>query len=500
MKVSIYISENKERERNIGAALAEGFRKHGEDVETFPTENYLGPKGDTQVAVTIGLKGHSKKIFEDHRRAARHTILVDKSYFARKEYCRLSLDGFQSPYLNAISRPADRFDQLGVKLRKQRQSAKHVIYAGSSQKYCDWHDLGDATRYAESWCRNIKKTLTRTGRLAGFPIIYRPKPSWAALHPEDAKPIDNTKFSGPSETLASLLEDCYLLVTHGSNAAIEAIAAGVPVALISKEGVSAVWDLSEKNFDNFLKPYFPSDEARRQTFNNLAYWQFNADEMSSGLAWDILQAHTINRIAMTGKTDAERTIELYKMMHRGPKMFRGNSMKGHIEAVGGLIEKYQAQTLLDYGSGKGAQYDDLKLHDRWGGLKPTCYDPGYEPLATKPKGKFDGVLCTDVAEHIPLDGVDDFLRDVVSYATKFAFFCIYPNPSRKYLPDGRNCHLTVRPPEWWLDRIALVIGLQQDGVYMVRKPLPGGASEDFPHYVLKGEGKPDVIVTFRGTE
>jgi hypothetical protein len=498
VKVTIYASTNKERENNIAQALSAGFKRHGDVCETLPTQDYSMPKGDTQVAVMVGLKGKSKQIYEDHRRAGRAVLLVDKSYFARSEYVRFGLDGFQSPYLNSIKQPPDRFNALKIEVKPKRKHSKHIIYAGSSQKYCNWHDLGDASDYAGSWCHTINKLKSRHD-ITHMPIYYRPKPSWAALHPEDVRKIGGTIYSGPDETLPSLLEGCHVLFTHGSNAAVEAMLNGVPVMLISSEGASAVWSIADANMDHIADPHWPTDEERLQLFYNLAYWQFNTAEMTSGLAWENLQRHTVKGLAKASGTEAENTIELYKMMHRGPKMFRGGSMKGHIEAVGQLIGKYEAKSLLDYGSGKGAQYDEMKLHERWGGLKPTCYDPGYEPLSKKPEGRFDGVVCTDVAEHVPESGVDEFIRTVVGYADRFAFFCIFTEPSRKYLPDGRNCHVTVRSPEWWLDRACRVLGYRNDHSYSIRKPLPGGGFQEFRHYVLTGVG-PDVIVTFRGEE
>lgn len=494
MKATLYLSD-KSRERDLGEALKAGFEKHGEAVEVIPTQDYTQPKGDTQIAVMVGVKGQSKKIFEDHRRSARHTLLVDKSYFGRGEYHRLSLDGFQPKYAHQVTHPAERLEKLGVEIKPKRKKGAHVIYAGSSQKYCDWHDLGDATQFAGSTCFAIGKHL-RDDRS----IYYRPKPSWVAGHPEQVKPIDRTRFSGPNESLASILPNCHALVTHGSNAAIEAIAAGVPAVLCSREGAAAAWPLAEHQLENINDPFFPDDDLRRRVFANLAWCQFTLEEMRSGLAWETLIPHTVKGLgSLDGLTDQQRVIEFYKLMHKSGKMFRGGSMKGHTEAVADLVSKYQPASLLDYGSGKGVQYDELNLHERWGGLKPHCYDPGYPPIAEKPKGKFDGVLCTDVAEHVPEDAVDAFLADVIGYANRFAFFCIFTNPSRKFLPDGRNVHLTVRPPEWWVERIAAVTKGQKTGEYAVRKVLPGGAFEDFPHHVIRHSDKPvDVVVTFRG--
>jgi len=43
------------------------------------------------------------------------------------------------------------------------------------------------------------------------------------------------------------------------------------------------------------------------------------------------------------------------------------------------------------------------------------------------------------------------LKDVFSYADKFIFIsiCTRPAKKKKNLSDGRNCHLTVKPEDWW---------------------------------------------------
>lgn len=506
MKVTLYLAEKiggggiKDRELAVGTALKLGFEKHGETVEIVPAHEFVRPDWSTQMAVVVGIKGHSKRIIEEYRRGGRPSMLIDKSYFGRTEYLRMSVGGFQPPYAHTTPRPADRWnrirDEFHIDVKPKRSGGGNIIYAGSSQKYCNWHDLGDATKYAEGVCHAINKQSH-----SAVPLLYRPKPSWVAGHPEDALPVNGTKFSGPDKKLNVLLPDCRALVTHGSNAAVEAVIAGVS-AIVLSENACAADIVAEKRVENVLQPYFPDDGKRLQWLCDLAYLQFTLTEVKNGTAWEITAPHTLKGYLerLAGMDDMEGVIEQYRAMHQSHKMFRGNSIKGHLEAIADLVKKHQPVSLLDYGSGKGLQYEELKLHERWGGLKPTCYDPGYEPLSKKPGGEFDGVICTDVAEHVPESAVDEFLRDVIGYARKFAFFCIFTQPARKFLPDGRNVHLTVQPPEWWIARICAVTGGAHVDDFMLRKPLPGGASQDFKHSVIRTDGGVEVVVTFRGEE
>ena len=59
-----------------------------------------------------------------------------------------------------------------------------------------------------------------------------------------------------------------------------------------------------------------------------------------------------------------------------------------------------AKTLLDYGAGQGWQYTEECYHVLWN-IMPTLYDPAVAAFHVKPSQRFDGVICTDVLEHIP---------------------------------------------------------------------------------------------------
>lgn len=156
-------------------------------------------------------------------------------------------------------------------------------------------------------------------------------------------------------------------------------------------------------------------------------------------------------------------IDQYKILHQAGH-FPGHSIQAHVEAITALVRTTSSKTLLDYGCGKGQQYISANLATEWG-CRPYLYDPAIVHLSRKPKGKFDGVICTDVLEHIPEEELLDVLRELFNYARKFAFFSICTRAAKKTLPDGRNCHLTIKPEEWWL---SLIAGLEPAVLYEVR--------------------------------
>lgn len=143
-----------------------------------------------------------------------------------------------------------------------------------------------------------------------------------------------------------------------------------------------------------------------------------------------------------------RLLNATRDMHRRGK-FPGCWSKDVRKRIEALIEQFDAKTILDYGSGRGKQYKRVDWRE-----KVTMYDPAVAGRDVKPTGQFDGVLCTDVMEHIPEEEVDEAIGDLFRYARKFMFVRIATRPARKHFPDGTNVHVTVRPKPWWLDRFA----------------------------------------------
>lgn len=141
-------------------------------------------------------------------------------------------------------------------------------------------------------------------------------------------------------------------------------------------------------------------------------------------------------------------IPAYAALHaRG--MFPGMSMRRYVIRITELVMESGAKTLLDYGCGAGKQYTEECYHVFWN-IMPTLYDPAVPKFSNRPRGQFDGVICTDVLEHVPIDELGEVIADLVGYARLWSFIAVCCRPSdSKRLPDGRDVHVTIRPQEWW---------------------------------------------------
>lgn len=161
-------------------------------------------------------------------------------------------------------------------------------------------------------------------------------------------------------------------------------------------------------------------------------------------------------------------LELYRGMHDGMAVlsnpddadpFDGRRLARHGDRVGALIAATGAKTVLDYGSGKGSGYagapgehdaSPWRVHRGWEGVLVRLYDPGHAPIARLGAGeRFDGVISTDVVEHLSPWDVPWVLDRIFGMAERFVFVVSACYPADAVLPDGRNAHATQQPPHWW---------------------------------------------------
>lgn len=149
--------------------------------------------------------------------------------------------------------------------------------------------------------------------------------------------------------------------------------------------------------------------------------------------------------------EIEKYIQLYKDYYKSTdSKFGANLSRVHVQRIGALIQWAKAESLLDYGCGIGQQYTVHKIHQQWNVEMPTLYDPAITEFEQLPDEIFDGVICTDVLEHIPESGLVEIIDEIISKADKFIYFHISTRLANTILPNGENAHCTVYPHKWWV--------------------------------------------------
>lgn len=267
-------------EMALGPLLTAGAAAHGDEIVMRPLEEYRGPTGDGGLICGVV----KREVLWEHQARGVPLLYLDKGYHRAREHWRgLSLPAWWRLCWNAVhptaylmdrSRPSDRWQRLGVHLQ-ERRPGKQVVILGSSAKFHETERLVHPT----SWAKLLVAGIKRAG---SWPIVYRPKPSWA-----DAVAVDGATFDHGSKTeVAGALRGAWCSVTHGSIACVDSIVAGVPCVVLG-QGVAR--PISSTTMAAVADPYWPPRAIREQWAANLAYCHFTPAEIETGHAWKILK-------------------------------------------------------------------------------------------------------------------------------------------------------------------------------------------------------------------
>lgn len=139
-----------------------------------------------------------------------------------------------------------------------------------------------------------------------------------------------------------------------------------------------------------------------------------------------------------------------------------------------MFRKYEVRTILDAGCGSGklmqrlmTDYgNEFEVHGF--DISENCLDPFFDGIRDKVltigclwnpddfQTVYDGVVCTDVMEHIPPQHVAAVLSNLRKSSRKFAYLSISVQ-SDLFGPRflGEPLHLTVRRSNWWFAQLTL---------------------------------------------
>ncbi|HYH39914.1 MAG TPA: hypothetical protein VD860_16960 [Azospirillum sp.] len=192
------------------------------------------------------------------QREGRRWLYLDNGYFRPGHY-----DGYYRVTRDALQHDGSgtatphRWERLGLSIAPWRAGGGHVVVCPPSDIFAGLMGF-DARR----WLANTLDTLLRhTDR--------------------DVRIREKTKK--PGRPLAADLAGAWALVTHSSNAAVDALLAGVPVFCTNPCGA---YRLGEPELKKIESPRRPDD--REQWAWNLAANQWTLSEMADGTCWRML--------------------------------------------------------------------------------------------------------------------------------------------------------------------------------------------------------------------
>lgn len=167
---------------------------------------------------------------------------------------RWHLNSFQMKFVRDV--PDDRWRALDTPAWPWSRDGKHIVVAEPSPTYQRFHNI-------EGW---TKRTIAALKDLTDRPIVTRDK--------------EMQRFG---RKLHQDLKGAHALVTHGSNAAVEAVIMGCPV-FVHPDSAASLVGLTDLN--KIESPIYPE---RQPWLNSLAYSQWNEKELCDGTLWRLIR-------------------------------------------------------------------------------------------------------------------------------------------------------------------------------------------------------------------
>lgn len=156
------------------------------------------------------------------------------------------------------------------------EEGEYILFAGSSAKYHLYMGIEEPTTYTKNIVKEIRQFTDR-------PIIYRPKPSWNAK-----QEVEGTIFLGDNKIKYHelLKKDLHCVITHTSNAALEANFYGIPTIVL---GEAIAKPVSSTKLDEINNIYRPTLEEKHSLGRSLSYFQYRIEEVKDGVMFDNLK-------------------------------------------------------------------------------------------------------------------------------------------------------------------------------------------------------------------
>lgn len=244
------------RYKEIAEAMAKGIAACGDVAIMTPGIQPI--KAD--VAVMYGWKMHHWfKVYPKF-------VYADLGYWERGTHYRFSVNGWSpEKYVHQGLSP-DRLNALCIEAKPWRSTGDEIIVMGASQKSMEQHGF----KYMQ-WETAAVRKLQGLGKR----VVYRPKPN-----DPQKRPIPGILYD--ERPLAEALASAWAVATHHSNAAIDALVAGVPVHCVT--GAAAAFSVPLESLGD---P--PLLSQRRRFLQDVAWLQWSVHEMKIGHAWKHLR-------------------------------------------------------------------------------------------------------------------------------------------------------------------------------------------------------------------
>lgn len=259
MRVHCYITPQRvEKTRAYMTAFlvgAYGCGRPTDEIMMLPAND----RRPADVHVVWGQWMSALEIVPYARRRGEHCLNIDNGWVlsargGAEGFYRFTFDGPSPRLLPGLN--LARAHAMGVQMKPWRRRGRHVLICMPGPNFGrPW----GAT--ADEWSKSI---ISRVAESTDRPIIFRTKTSPRSIEQD--------------------LKDAWCVVTYGSNAAVDAVLAGVPV-FCAEANAAAPMGRTDLALED---PVYPDREA---WLASLVHQQFTLDEISAGLMWRTFTQH-----------------------------------------------------------------------------------------------------------------------------------------------------------------------------------------------------------------
>lgn len=239
----------------IGAKLGGVIRGSFAEIAALPDD----------LVPIVGCTPALRPLIAEWRARGRQWVYWDRGY-ARRVFAtdlptgeaggfyRWHVGGFQLQRIRDV--PSYRWKALKTDIWDWSKSGRHIVVAEPSETYQKFHGI-------EGW---TERTIAEIKAVTDRPIICR-----------------NKEMQRFGRKLHEDLKGAHCLVTHGSNAAVEAVIMGCPVVVHPDSAASLV---GLTDITKIEAPIYPD---RMPWAHSLAHSQFNEAELVDGTLWRLME-------------------------------------------------------------------------------------------------------------------------------------------------------------------------------------------------------------------
>jgi hypothetical protein len=288
--VAMQVCVANHRRANIGHEIYRRFLKDhadalGKRIITIDT-GFIKNQSEMEM-LQDATDGKHKIVFDVGLRSTYRDVLREIHY-------EMGYDGLKrrAQYYAAGS-PGDRWEKLGIPLCAWGHRGQYILFLGQTV-----HGASSQHLNIYEWYREAALTIRS---VTDRPILFRQHPrnyKRPARRAKDMLQLVNSFRGIPHVEYSTswLLEEdtarAWCAVVLSSNAGVGTVIQGIPT-FTGDENCMA-WDVGNHDLKKIESPVCPD---RTQWAHDLAYCQWNCEEMRDGLAWKHLRPHAIREVA-----------------------------------------------------------------------------------------------------------------------------------------------------------------------------------------------------------